>query len=444
MKAEDSTEPTDPSPNAIKLRTHKMRIEVVQGPSAGTVIALPGPEVRIGSGADCDLIIKDSTVSRLHLILRIHNELLRVVDCGSRNGTSIDGTIVHDAYARPDSAIKIGGTTLRMQMLSDVVELPLSTRDEFGGLLGRSVAMRRLFTLLERVAPTDATLLIEGETGTGKELVAEAVHRSNPRAGHRFVVFDCSAVTPAAIESELFGQVCGAYKGAAPRLGCFEQANGGTLFLDEIGELPIEVQPKLLRAIETRSIRRIGAEGGSRPIDVRIIAATHHTLSLEVERGHFRDDLYYRLAVVNVRIPPLRERPDDIPLLVRHFERQHTSIAHHPKPLSEAMVESFVGRAWPGNVRELKNQVDSALFLGGGEPSVEDGVPVPGPTVNGVSLAVPLLNGRDHVANAYEKAYIEQALEKASGNISRAAEISGVGRRFLQKAMQRHGLRGRA
>ncbi len=444
MKDEDRTEPTDTPPNAIKLRTHKIRIEVVQGPAAGAIIELPGPEARIGSGADCDFVVKDSTVSRLHLVLRIHNELLRVIDSGSRNGTSIDGTMIHDAYARPDSTITIGGTTLRMQMLSDVVELPLSTRDEFGGLLGKSVAMRRLFALLERVSPTDVTLLIEGETGTGKELAAEAAHRSSPRARRPFVVFDCSSVKPEAIESELFGQVCGGDKGSAPRLGCFEQANGGTLFLDEIGELPIEVQPKLLRAIETRTIRRIGADGGSRPVDVRIIAATHHSLSREIDRGNFRDDLYYRIAVVTVRIPPLRERSDDVPLLVRHFERHHMSAAHHPEPLPESMVQSFVSRAWPGNVRELKNQVDCALFLRNERISTEGGAPVLGPTVNGVSLAVPLLVGRDHIADAYEKAYIELALEKAGGNISRAAKLAGVGRRFLQKAMDHHGLRGRA
>jgi DNA-binding NtrC family response regulator len=443
MKDEDGTDPTNPPPNAIKLRTHKIQIQVVQGAETA-IIELAGPEARIGSGADCDLVIKDPTVSRLHLVLRIHNELLRVIDSGSRNGTSIDGTMIHDAYARPDSAITIGGTTLHMQMLTDVVELQLSTRDAFGGLLGRSIAMRRLFALLERVGPTDAPLLIEGETGTGRKLAAEAVHRANARAGRPFVVFDCSAVTPAAMESELFGQVCGAHQDAAPRSGCFEQANGGTLFLDEITELPIEVQPKLLRAIETRSIRRLGADEGSRPFNIRIIAGTQRSLAWEVDRGNFRDDLYYRLAVVSVRIPPLRERSDDIPLLVRHFERQHMSAGHHPEPLPESVVQSFLCRAWPGNVRELKNQVDGALFLCAERISTEGRTPVLGPTVSGVSLSVPLLIGRDHVADVYEKAYLEQALEKAGGNISHAAKQAGVGRRFFQKAMGRHGLRGRA
>ncbi len=277
MKVEDGTEPVDNGPNAIKLRTHKILIEVIQGPETGSVIELPGPEARIGSAANCDLVLKDPTVSRLHLVLRIQNDRIRVIDSGSRNGTSIDGTMVHDAYARPDSAITIGTTTLRMRMLSEVVELPLSARDHFGRLLGRSIAMRLLFTQLERVAPTDATLLIEGETGTGKELAAEAVHRANHRASRPFVVFDCSALPPTLIESELFGQVRGAYNGAVARVGRFEEADGGTLFLDEIGELPLEVQSKLLRAIETRSIRRMGDTRPARTVDVRIIAATHRS-----------------------------------------------------------------------------------------------------------------------------------------------------------------------
>ncbi|WP_437567768.1 sigma 54-interacting transcriptional regulator [Sorangium sp. So ce542] len=440
---DEGTLPVDRAPGGVKLRSNKIQIEVVQGPDAGTLVELPGPEARIGSGADCDLVIKDPTVSRSHLTIRIHNQLLRVTDRESRNGTAIDGTMILDAYARPDSAIVIGGTTLRMRMLSDLVELPLSARERFGRLLGRSVAMRRLFALLERVAPTDATLLIEGETGTGKELAAEAVHRASPRAGRPFVVFDCSAVPEGAIEGELFGQVRGAYSGAALRAGRFEQADGGTLFLDDIGDLPIDVQPKLLRALETRCIRRIGDDRPPRPVDVRIIAATQRALAHEVDRGRFREDLYYRLAVVNVRMPPLRERPDDVALLVRHFEREHARAARPAVPLPDSAVQGFVNRAWPGNVRELKNEVDRALFLGGGEPSGEGGAPAPGPTVSGVSLDLPLLVGREHVADAYEKAYLDLALEEVGGNVSRAAEVAGVGRRFIQKAMRRHGLRGR-
>ncbi len=201
MKVEDGTEPVDNGPDAIKLRTHKIQIRVIRVPETGSVIRLPGPEARIGSAADCDLVLKDQPSAVFTSFFSFQNDRIRVIDSGSRSGTSIDGTMVHGAYARPDSAITIGTTTLRMRMLSEVVELPLSARDHFGRLLGRSIAMRLLFTQLERVAPTDATLLIEGRPGLAKELAAEAVHRANHRASRPFVVFDCSALPPTLIEA---------------------------------------------------------------------------------------------------------------------------------------------------------------------------------------------------------------------------------------------------
>jgi hypothetical protein len=199
---------------AFKLRTHKIRIDVVAGPDRGASAELPGPEARVGTAKECALVLKDGAVSRHHLSVRIEGSAIRVIDAGSRNGTILDGLRVHDAYARPDSEIVLGATTLHLRMLDDVVELPLSSRERFGGLLGRSAVMRRLFALLERVAPTDATLLVEGESGTGKELVAEAVHDASARAAGPFIVFDCSAVSATLIESELFGHVRGAFTGA--------------------------------------------------------------------------------------------------------------------------------------------------------------------------------------------------------------------------------------
>ncbi len=281
MKHPEETDPVPRPQDALQLWSRRIRVEVAQGPDAGQVAELPGLAVRIGSSPDCDFVLTDSTVSRLHLHLRVERDTLRVLDAGSRNGTRIDGIEVRDAYARPDSLIVLGATTLRLRMLTDVVELPLSPRERFGPLVGRSIAMRRVFSVLERAAPTDATVLVEGETGTGKELVAVGLHEASPRASGPFVVFDCSAAAPTLIESALFGHVRGAFTGATgERPGVFEEAHGGTLFLDEIGELPLELQPKLLRVLEAR-----GAPPGlqQRPARRRAHRRGHQPLPWEAQ-----------------------------------------------------------------------------------------------------------------------------------------------------------------
>jgi DNA-binding NtrC family response regulator len=429
----------------VRLHSHKIHLEVVQGPDTGVRVELPGPDIRIGSGRDCDLVLGDPTVSRLHLRLRVEKDAIRICDAGSRNGTRIDGVEIRDAYARPDSLIAIGSTVLRLRMLSGIIELPLSASDRFGRLLGQSVAMRRIFAVLERVAPAESTVLIEGETGTGKELAAAGIHEASPRSGGPFVVFDCSAVAQTLAESALFGHIKGAFTGAtSDHPGVFEQAEGGTLFLDELGELPIELQPKLLRAIESREVLPLGAIRPRR-VDVRIIAATNRSLAREVDRGRFREDLYYRLAVVTIRLPPLRERLEDVPLLVRHLAaevaaRLHPSIV--PDSLQpEFILRAFGTQAWPGNVRELRNAVDRVLSFGRPTPAEAEAPPVPVEPL-GVTLEEPLLAGRQRIADAYEKEYLTLALEKTGGNISRAAALAGVGRKFVQQAMRRHGLRG--
>jgi transcriptional regulator with GAF, ATPase, and Fis domain len=441
--SDDATIPFSLRDQGPKLQSRKMRIEVVKGVQQGAVVELPGPEARIGSGANCDLVIKDPTVSRLHLVVRIDGDLIRLTDAGSRNGTILDSVRVVDAFARPDSLITLGGTTLRLRMLNDVIELPLSIRERIGSMIGRSIAMRRIFAIIERVAPTDSTILVEGETGTGKELAAEAIHDESRRASAPFVVFDCSAVSASLIESELFGHVRGAFTGAvSDRPGAFEAAAGGTLFLDEVGELPLDLQPKLLRALEQRQIRRVGSNT-PRQVDVRIVAATNRSLALEVDRGRFREDLYYRLAVIPIRLPPLRERLGDVPMLIRHFEKQLQSRpgSRVAPLLPESMVDAYAGRAWPGNVRELRNEVARAVSLGadvgrGGAP------PAPPPSIGAaVDLSEMLFAGRERVAEAYERAYIEAALRQTGGNVSRAAELSGVNRKFIQRAMKRFGLR---
>jgi DNA-binding NtrC family response regulator len=419
-------------PLAPRLRSRVIRIEIVGGPGVGTSADLPGPAVRIGSAQDCDLVVADPTVSRHHITLAIDERGIHVTDAGSRNGTWVDGLRVQDAFARVDSSIKIGGTTLRLRLTEDVVDVPLSPHDRFGGLIGKSSAMRRAFALLERIAATDTTLLVEGETGTGKDLAAEAVHEASSRANGPFVVFDCSAVSANLIESELFGHMKGAFTGATmDRAGALEAADGGTLFLDEIGELPIDLQPKLLRALENREVRRVGANA-RRQVDVRVIAATNRSLTAEIERGRFRDDLYYRLAVVRVALPSLRERPEDIALLVAHFAKGQA--------IPAGVVENLALQAWPGNVRELRNAVERMLSLG--FPSAASS-PAPArlPSPGAIDLSIPLKQARDALLEEFERAYLREALAKTGGNATRAAAIAGVSRKFVQRALARYPLR---
>jgi transcriptional regulator with GAF, ATPase, and Fis domain len=437
---ETNTAVLDPS-GKLKVRCRAVKVEVVAGPSTGLTAELAGPAARIGSGPGHDLVLADPAVSRHHLTLRIDDEGVRVVDAGSRNGTLLDGVRVVEAYARPDSSITIGHSTLRLRLTSNYIELPLSPRESFGGLLGRSVAMRQVFTILERIAPTFETVLVIGETGTGKELVAEAVHEESPRATGPFVIFDCSAVAPTLIESELFGHVKGAFTGAiADRAGAFEAADGGTLFIDELGELPLELQSKLLRVLERLEVRRVGSNT-ARKVDVRIVAATNKNLEEQVARGAFREDLYYRLAVVTVHLPPLRERPDDIVLLAKHFANQLGRRGGSQVELPERTIAAFVGQAFPGNVRELRNAVARALSLGI-SPQAAPAAEPKSVGVLPVDLSVPLKIARDRIDEAFEKEYVTQALQETGGNVSRAAEIAGVNRKFIQRAIKRYGLRG--
>jgi len=418
------------------VRVRKIRIEIAEGPGAGSVVDLAGPEVTIGTARDCSLVLADPTVSRRHALLRIEHDGIRVIDAGSRNGTTVDGLRVRDAYARPDSLLVVGATTLRLRLLADTVSLPLSSRTRFGGLVGASVAMRRVFALLEKVAPTDTTVLVEGETGTGKELVAQALHDHSPRSSGPFVVFDCSAVSASLIESELFGHVRGAFTGAtADRAGALEAADGGTIFLDELGELPLDLQPKLLRALEGLEVRRVGANTTQR-VDVRIVAATNRSLATEVDAGRFREDLYYRLAVVRVDLPPLRERIEDLAMLVEHFAQAEARYGQPVVRLPEATVHAFAQQAWPGNVRELRNAVKRALALG--VPDESCGGPQRTPSLaTAIDLDVPLKQARDRLVEAFEQQYLAAALERTGGNVSRAAELAGVNRKFIQRAMKR-------
>jgi hypothetical protein len=294
-------------------------LHVIAGPDAGAHRRLGPGRIRVGTAPACDVRLGDPTVSHLHCQLEIHGHGVHVTDLESTNGTFVDGVRVYSAELSAGGTVTIGATVLRLELTGEPVYVELSRADRFGRFLGASAEIRRVYAILERVAPTDATILIQGETGTGKEALALAIHEASERADGPFIAVDCGAIAENLFESELFGHVRGAFSGAViDRTGLFEQANGGTLFLDEIGELPLSLQPKLLRVLEMREIRRVGASTTKR-VDVRVLAATNRMVARQVNEGTFREDLYYRLAVLEVIIPPLRARREDIPPSGRAF-----------------------------------------------------------------------------------------------------------------------------
>jgi len=422
---------------------------------AGQTIEGAGTILRVGSKDGNSLRLQNETVSRYHFEIEPTPLGFLLRDLGSTNGTFVDGYRVRELYLPKRATIKAGEVTLAFEALGEEVPIALSREDRFGDVLGRSPAMRELFGLLERVAQKDLTILLEGESGTGKERLAEAIHLTSPRAHKRFVVFDCAAVPASLMESELLGHERGAFTGAdSKRIGRFEEAHGGTLFIDEIGELPLELQPKLLRVLEKREIRRVG---GSQviPVDVRIVAATNRDLVREVNRNTFREDLYYRLAVVRVRVPPLREREGDVPLLVEHFVRE--SLDGDEAATKEAVAsitdenwKRLMSHPWPGNVRELRNFIERTMAITGGvdvdsAPSSARPQNVAPTTVGpatlagaAIDLARPFIEAREELLAHFEKGYLEAQLSRHGGNISRAARAAGLDRMHFKRLLARH------
>jgi transcriptional regulator with PAS, ATPase and Fis domain len=416
-------------------------LHVLAGPDQGAHRRLGPGKVRVGTAPSCTVRLADPTVSRLHCELEVHGHGVRVTDLDSTNGTFLDGVRAYDAELGAGGTVNVGTTVLRLEPAGEPVHVELSRADRFGRFLGQNTEIRRLYAILERVAPTDSTILVQGETGTGKEALALAIHEVSERADRPFIAVDCGAIAENLIESELFGHVRGAFSGAVQdRTGLFEQAHGGTLFLDEIGELPLSLQPKLLRVLETREVRRIGSSV-SKKVDVRVLAATNRMLARGVNQGTFREDLYYRLAVVEIVIPPLRVRRDDIQLLAQHF---YKTFSGKSDPLPADFVATLLARAWPGNIRELRNFIERSVSLGwvnrsGGDEAAPMSVP---PSLEAlVPTDAPLKEARELWTARFESLYVSAVLKKTHGNVTKAAAIAGVTRRSLQRLMAQHGLR---
>jgi transcriptional regulator with GAF, ATPase, and Fis domain len=427
------------------LRIRRCRLTVIAGPDVGLTRDFEANVIRVGARRGADLVLTDGKVSRTHFEIRLDPQGYRVRDLESTNGTFVSGLRVTDVYVPPGASIYAGDTRLRFDPLDDSVEVALSSADRFGGMVGRSVVMRELFARLATVAPTDATVLVTGETGTGKELVAEALHESSARKGGPFVVLDCGAIPANLMESETFGHERGAFTGAtATHAGAFERADGGTLFLDEIGELPLEMQPKLLRALERKEIRRVGGTKMLQ-VNIRVVAATNRDLAVEVNKGRFREDLFYRLAVAHLAVPPLRERREDIPLLVDHIlAGLPDGRERGPRPET---IELMKRHEWPGNVRELRNVLERAVLFR--QPVQEPSVVMPAaPPESGaasdlrvpVDPTVPFKLAKQDMIDEFERRYVRALLDAHGGNISAAARAAGIDRMSIHKILNRLGM----
>ncbi|WP_437744958.1 sigma 54-interacting transcriptional regulator [Sorangium sp. So ce302] len=442
-----STEPRMAKGEVLAVPRIELCVEREGGKPASRAMVLDGDFIRIGSHQSNDLVLADRAVSRFHCILERVKSTFRLTDVGSLNGTTIAGVRVRDADAiLPECRIELGESVVRIRDADAVAETELARAVSFGALQGVSVPMRRLFPVLDRVAKSAPDVLIEGENGTGKEVIATELVQRGARADKPLVIVDCGAISPSLIESELFGHVRGSFTGATrDRAGAFEEADGGTVFLDEIGELPLEMQPKLLRALASREVRRLG-ESRVRKVDIRVIAATNRRLEREVNSGRFREDLYYRLSVLTVRVPPLRERKEDIGLLVHCFLNELGAIdkVHLFAP---EVIEDMKRYDWPGNVRELRNYVERRVVLGEGAsmgaapPERSSAPPGAAPEEPAANIEMPFKEAKDAIIDQFERRYLAALLEWSNGNVSRAARKAGLDRMYLHRLLQRHGLR---
>ncbi|MFH1831159.1 MAG: sigma 54-interacting transcriptional regulator [Pseudomonadota bacterium] len=441
------------APDVISLR--KCLLVVSEGAGRGNKITLDKNLIKVGKRGTNDLILTDKAVSRNHFEIEYQADSFLLRDLGSTNGTYLNGSRVKEAYLAPGDIIKVGNSTLEFMAFDEKVQIEPSEREEFGDMVGKSRKMRQIFSILEKISPTQATVIIEGATGTGKDLVAHAIHEHSHRKQKPFVVFDCSAVAPNLIESELFGHEKGSFTGAVKsRAGVFEAAMGGTVFLDEIGELTSDLQPKLLRTLEQREIRRVGSNTSAK-IDVRVICATNKNLRKEVEEGRFRQDLYYRLSVVKVSLPPLHERPEDIPLIVERFLSRGRYNVLPDGSFKVRRVEDdalkFLGRYdWPGNVRELSNVIERAVSFVEGDTISKSHLDFIFAEMShggeertermAVDADMPFKDAKQRVVENFEKEYLVELIHQHSGNLSKAAREAKIDRKHLRNLLKKYNI----
>jgi two-component system response regulator HydG len=427
-------------------------LTVCAGTSNGASVPVDGGEVSrvlVGVSPTCQLRIEDRLVSRRHAAFELVGPRLRVTDLESTNGTTVNGVSIERALVGHGDLVRVGDTTIRIDRIGTPARVPASMEMGFGRVVGSSLQMRRLYPLFARLAKVSVPVIIEGETGTGKEVLAESLHEMSPRASAPFIVFDCTTVAPTLMESALFGHERGAFTGAVSSVrGAFERAHTGTLLIDEIGELDIALQAKLLRAIERAEIQRIGSERVLK-VDVRVLAATRRDLDREIQEGRFRDDLFFRLAVARVELPPLRAREGDIGVLARQFWKQ---LGGDPSAIPYEAFARFEGYTWPGNIRELFNAVMRLLALGEwadtaspaqgqgqghgqghGTPPTRGGDGDDGdPIAEILRLGLPLPRARERAVQELERRYVERVLLEHDGSVARAAAASGIALRYFQ------------
>jgi DNA-binding NtrC family response regulator len=442
---DDSEEPTPETGSMgeaeeFRSSVRRFRLRGLDGVLAGQTFDSSSDRLQIGSHPSNQVQIKDRTISRFHCeVFFAADGRVWVKDLGSRNGTRVNGTRVREAELTEGATLQLGRARLAFEPLAEHAQVPLSSVTAFGSLVGGSIPMRAVFALLQRAAASDVTVLLTGESGTGKSQAAEAIHEHGSRASKPFRIVDCAAVPASLLDSELFGHERGAFTGATERrYGVFEEANGGTVFLDEIGELPTDLQPKLLRVLEAREVRRVGANTYV-PVDVRLVAATNRDLRAEVNAGRFRADLYFRLAVLRISLPALRERPGDIPLIAEQLlnrmklDPETRRALHDPAFLAQLRVAP-----WPGNARELRNHLERCAAL----QQVLHPVPEsPLPLTSPVDVSIPYSEARRRLLDAFEREYVNALLERHEGNVTQAAAAAQVDRVHLHRLIRRHRLK---